>query len=132
MIWFGLVLRHVKHCGLCFAKSFLYIYIKYKISKLNFVDKIFTFFILNTNNFIYSESFIYTVKCFQVMLFDINNSIKHQSFFYPQLNDQAILLHTIQFQISHLFTLSLKYSTASEDWAINHFKYYFLLFGFFV
>ena len=29
MIWFGLVLWHIKHCRLFNAKSFLYIYIKY-------------------------------------------------------------------------------------------------------
>ena len=33
-----------------------------------------------------------------------NNSIKHQSFVYTQLNDQFL---TIQFSISHLFTLTL-------------------------
>ena len=32
--------------------------------------------------------FLRTVKCFQVFLFNTNNSIKHQSFAYTQLNDQ--------------------------------------------
>ena len=36
-----------------------------------------------------------------------NDSIKHQSFVYTQLNDQTVLLQTIQFSISHLFALSL-------------------------
>ena len=29
MIWFGWVLRHIKHCRLFNVKSYLYIYIKY-------------------------------------------------------------------------------------------------------
>ena len=36
-----------------------------------------------------------------------NNSFKHQSFVYIQLNDQKVLFQTIQFIISHLFALSL-------------------------
>ena len=36
-----------------------------------------------------------------------NNSIKHQSFVYTELNDQTVLFQTIQFSISHLFALSL-------------------------
>ena len=35
------------------------------------------------------------------------NLIKHQSFVYIQLNDQAVLFQTIQFSISHLFAYSL-------------------------
>ena len=44
-------------------------------------------------------------------------SLKFQSFVYTQLNDQTVLFQTIQFRISHLFTLSLNvkrfYSTLS-------------------
>ena len=36
-----------------------------------------------------------------------NNSIKHESFVYTQLNDQTVLFRTIQFSTSHLFVLSL-------------------------
>ena len=36
-----------------------------------------------------------------------NNSIKHQSFVYIQLNDQTGLLQTMQFIISHLFVHNL-------------------------
>ena len=36
-----------------------------------------------------------------------NNSIKHQSFDYIQLDDQTVLFLTSQFGISHLFALSL-------------------------
>ena len=36
----------------------------------------------------------------------INNSIKHQSFIYTQLNDQTVLFQTVQFNINHLFALS--------------------------
>ena len=36
-----------------------------------------------------------------------NNSIKHQSFAYTQLNDQTVLFLTIQFSIRYLFARSL-------------------------
>ena len=45
---------------------------------------------------------LHTVKWFQV-----NNSIKYQSFVYTQLNDQTVLFLTIQFGISHLFAHNL-------------------------
>ena len=48
-----------------------------------------------------------TVKWFQVLQCITNNSIKHQSFIYTQLNDQTVLFQTIQFSISLLFALSL-------------------------
>ena len=38
-------------------------------------------------------------QLFQVLLCIKNNSIKHQSFFYTQLNDQTVLFLTIQFSI---------------------------------
>ena len=31
LVWFGLVLWHINHCWLCYAKSILYIYIEYMI-----------------------------------------------------------------------------------------------------
>ena len=37
---------------------------------------------------------------FQVLLCITNYSIKHQSFVYPQLNDQTVLFQTILFNIS--------------------------------
>ena len=43
---------------------------------------------------------LHTVYCFQELLCIINNSIKHQSFVYTQLNDQTVLLLTIQFSMS--------------------------------
>ena len=43
---------------------------------------------------------LHTVKSFQVLLFNTNDSIKHLSFVYTQLNDQTILFQTIQFSIS--------------------------------
>ena len=33
LVWFGLALCYINHCRLLNAKSFLYIYIKYMISK---------------------------------------------------------------------------------------------------
>ena len=50
---------------------------------------------------------LHTVKWFQVLLFITNNSIKHHSFIYTQLNDQTVQFQTIQFSISQLFSLSL-------------------------
>ena len=41
--------------------------------------------------------FLHTVKCFQVLLFNANNSIKHQ------LNDKTVLFTAIQFSISTQF-----------------------------
>ena len=49
-----------------------------------------------------------TVKWFQILLCITNNSIKHQSFVYTQLNYQTVLFQIIQFSIRHLFALSLK------------------------
>ena len=47
------------------------------------------------------------VKWCQVLLFITNNSIKHQSFVYTQLNVQTVLFQTIQFSMNHLFAHSL-------------------------
>ena len=60
------------------------------------------------------SSFVYTVKWFLVLLCITNNSIKHQSFVYTQLNDQAVLFLTILFSISHLLA-ECKYQTVLFD-----------------
>ena len=44
--------------------------------------------------------FLHTVKWFHVVICVTNNSIKHQSLVYSQLNDQTDLFLTIQFRIS--------------------------------
>ena len=49
----------------------------------------------------------HTKKSLETYLMMYNNSIKHQSFVYTQLNDQTVLFQTIQFTKSHLFALSL-------------------------
>ena len=46
--------------------------------------------------------YINKVKWFKVLQCIINNSIKHQSFVYTQLDYQTVLFLTIQFSISHL------------------------------
>ena len=46
-------------------------------------------------------------KWLNVLLCITNNSIKHQSFVYTQINDQTVLFQTIQFSISHLFFVCL-------------------------
>ena len=48
-----------------------------------------------------------SVKWFQVLLCITNNSMKHPSFVYTQLNNQTVIFLTIQFSISHLFAHSL-------------------------
>ena len=55
--------------------------------------------------------YLRTVKWFQILLRIINNSIKHQSFVYTQLNDQTVLFLTIRFNRSHLFAQSLNCQT---------------------
>ena len=45
-------------------------------------------------------SLINEVKCIQVLQCITNNSIKHQSFIYSQLNIKTILFQIIQFSIS--------------------------------
>ena len=46
---------------------------------------------------------LHTVKELQELLRIINNSIKHQSFVYTQLNDKTVLFQAIYFSISYLF-----------------------------
>ena len=50
---------------------------------------------------------LYRIKWFQILRCITNNSIKHQSFIYAQLNNQTVLFLTIQLDISHLFAHSL-------------------------
>ena len=75
---------------------------------------------LNETKFILLHSF----KWFQVLQCITNNSNKHQSFVYTQVNDQTVLLQTIQFSINHLFALSLNFKlfclTYREDIRCYH------------
>ena len=56
-------------------------------------------------NQLYFKLFIIVnkVKWFQALLCITNNSIKHQSFVYTQLNVKTVLFQTIQFSISTQF-----------------------------
>ena len=56
------------------------------------------------------------VEWFQVLLCITNNSIKHQSFVYTQLNDQTVLFQTIQFNISHV---CIQFKCQSSIWRID-------------
>ena len=56
---------------------------------------------------------LHTIKWFQVLLCITNNSIKHQSFVYTQLN-----VKTIQFSISHFF-LCTQFKYQSSIWPID-------------
>ena len=47
---------------------------------------------------------MHSVKCFQILQFNTNNSIKHQSFVYIQFSDQTVLFQTIQFSTSMQFS----------------------------
>ena len=56
-----------------------------------------------------------TVKWFQVLICISNNSFKHKSFVYTQLDDLTVLFQTIQFSISHFFTFMFKCQTLLFD-----------------
>ena len=58
------------------------------------------------------------VKQFQVLLCISNNSIKHQSFVYTQLNHQTVLFQIIQFSIS----IQFKYQTVQFDLEIGPYQ----------
>ena len=115
LVWFGLVLWHIKPCRLFNDKSFLYIYFKYFISKhilpITFLYESVLIFFTQLNCFLYfyliriilfTINHLFAHRCFQILLCITNNSIKHQSFVYTQLKDQTILFLAI-----HLFVLSL-------------------------
>ena len=53
-----------------------------------------------------------------MLLYITNNSIKHQSFVYTQLNDQTVLFQTIQFSMSFIYT-QFKYKTTLFDLQIE-------------
>ena len=57
---------------------------------------------------------LHTVKCFLVLLSITNNSNKHQSFVYTQLNDQTVLSQIIQYRLSYLFA-QFKCQTVLSD-----------------
>ena len=75
LVCFGYVLWHINDCRLLYADSCLYIYIEYLWT--NFIDNVLKAL---PNAF---------VKWFQVFLWINNDSIKHQSFLYTQVNDQT-------------------------------------------
>ena len=49
----------------------------------------------------------HVVKCFKIQLCIINNSIKHQSFAYTELNDQSVLFQQFYLALSHVLSLGL-------------------------
>ena len=100
LVWFGLIWFYSNHCKLFTTKYSLYTNIKYIYIWFE------TYFV---NNILDEPKFIlmHTVKWYQVLLCISNNSIKHQSFVYAQLNDQTILFLTIRFSVNHLFALGL-------------------------
>ena len=53
------------------------------------------------------------VKWFQVLLYISNNSIRHQSFVYTQLNDQTVLFLTIQVICLHTIILTHRFDPIS-------------------
>ena len=94
LVW--LVSWHINHCRLFNAKSCLYIYIKYMISK-----RILYITFLNQPEFF----FLHTVKWFHLFISDMNNSIDYNSFVCTQQNvfKYCYLTLMIQLNISHLF-----------------------------
>ena len=83
-----------------------FIYLGSSISFTESTIKCFQLLLSNTYNSVLLIH-LHRLKWFQVLLCVTNNSIKHQSFVYTQLNDQTVQFLTIQFSISHLFVLSL-------------------------
>ena len=66
------------------------------------------------------SSFVYTVKGFQVLLFNTNNSTQHYSYICTWLNGSKYrsVIQIIQFNISHLFAkikTKIKYIYLSTD-----------------
>ena len=57
---------------------------------------------------------LHAVKWFQILLFNTNYLIKHQSFLYTHLNDQTGLFQTSQFNTSH-FCIQFKCQTILFD-----------------
>ena len=116
LVWFGMViLWHINHGLLFNAKSFLYVYVKYMISKyillITFSNEPELIISTQLNDFTYfyliqiilftiALFFLDTIKYFQVLLFNTNKSIKPLSFVYTKLNDQTVLFQTIQFSMS--------------------------------
>ena len=70
--------------------------------------------VLLFNTYLYSTLFIlfHTVKSLQVLLCISNNSIKHQSFVYSQVNYQTFLLIAVQFSITNFFTVLMSNSSS--------------------
>ena len=63
LVWFGLVLWHINHCGLFNAKSYFYMYIKYMICKqILYIHTIKWSNSSISNNSIYHKSFVFTVE----------------------------------------------------------------------
>ena len=77
--------------------------------------KEFQVLLINTNNSIQHYSFVNTQL--QELLCITNNSIKHQSFVYTQLNGQTVLFLTIQFNVNHLLARSS--NDNSSIWPID-------------
>ena len=68
-----------------------------------------------------SYSFIYTQSnCIQIFLSVTNNSIKHQTFVYRQLNDQTVLFLT--FRLKSFACIHFKYQTVLFDPKIGSYQ----------
>ena len=98
LVWFGLVLWHINHCRLFNAKSSLYIYIKYIWFGLVL------WHINNCRLFNAKSSFyIYILN-----IWFVNTFCR-----FTQLNDQTLLILTIQLTISQKKLNSSKYCYVS-------------------
>ena len=103
LVYVGLVLWHINHCRLFEAKSSLYIYIKYKISK-----HISSITFLNESKLI----FLHTIKWF---LSNTINSIYFYPFVCTQLNVFKYLTLTIQLDSYFLHTIKWLNSSISSN-----------------
>ena len=100
---FGLIFWHINHCWLFNAKFCFYIYIKYI-----WFENTFCRYTVKWSVLLLTIQFSISQQSQRVPSIAMNNnSIKHQSFLYTQLNDQTVLYLTIQYNISYLLALSL-------------------------
>ena len=74
------------HCQ-CLVYSLFQLFLSYKIYSYITCKHIFLITFWNEPKLL----LLHTVKWFQLLLCITNNSIRHLTFFYPQLNDQTVL-----------------------------------------
>ena len=88
LVWFGLILWHLNHCRLFNTKSiFIHKTVLFQTIQFSIIRQF-----KCQKQFCFKQfSLVNKVKWFPVLLYITNNSIKHQSFVYTQLNVKAVV-----------------------------------------